>query len=206
MLIQEKKKVDLKDLLTKCALSFPSLAKDSKLTATTVDEILYFITNRSKSVLEDHGFKKDEIEASLQGYCIDPYDQFCKVSALSTFRSTEKKLFQNFLEVHKRARGLLEKSSPEHFQMPLAKEPAEKRLAEGLESIGKKVKEEISKENYLQAFHHLSSLQPLLADFFDTVKIVVDDPTLKQNRIALLQNVFSYFEKLLDFSKIQEGR
>ena len=206
MLIQEKKKVDLRDLLTTCAASFAFLAKDSKLTSTTVDEILHFITNRSKSVLEDHGFKKEEIEASLQGLCIDPYDQFCKVSALSTFRSTEKKLFQDFLEVHKRARGLLEKAEPQHFQMALAKEPAEIRLAEAIECIGIQVRQEMAGGRYLQAFHHLSSLQPLLADFFDKVKIVVDDVALKQNRIALLQNVFSYFEKLLDFSKIQEGR
>lgn len=206
MLIQEKKKVDVRKLLTACAEVFPALAKDPKLTSTVIDDILAFITNRAKSVMEDLEFKKEEIEAALQGTCTDPYDQFCKVSALSTFRNTEKKQFQNFFEVYKRAKGILEKSTPLSFQTSLAKEPAERRLAEGLESIGKKADASCKEGNYLGAFHHLSSLQPLLADFFDTVKIIVEDVELKNNRIALLQKVFSHFEKLLDFSKIQEGR
>lgn len=206
MLIQEKKKVDLKGLLTKCAASFPHLVKDAKLTSSIVAEILTFITNRAKSVFEDYEFKKEEIEASLQGLCTDPYDQFCKVSALSIFRRSEPKQFQNFLEVYKRAKGLLENAAPATFQMSLAKEAAEIRLAESLESIGKQVHAAIKEGNYLQAFHHLSSLQPLLANFFETVKIVVDDASLKTNRIALLQKVFSHFKELLDFAKIQDGR
>ena len=39
---------------------------------------------------------------------------------------------------------------------------------------------------------------------FDTVKILADDLRLRENRLALLQKVFSLFQELLDFSQIQD--
>ena len=206
ILIQEKKKINLKELLLACSSSFNHLAKDAQAKANVVNDIMSFITSRAKSAFEEFGFKKEDIESSLQGLCIDPYDQFCKVSALSTFRKTEAKQFHNFLEVYKRSKGLLEKTEPLLFNESMTREPAEKRLAKGLDEIDEKIKSVYMEGDYLKAFHHLSHLQPLLAEFFDTVKIVVDDHSLRNNRIALLQRVFVHFDKLLDFSKIQEGR
>jgi glycyl-tRNA synthetase len=206
ILIQSQKKVDLRELLMKCAHVFTHLAKDEKAKAITVNDIIGFVTNRAKSVLEEYSFKKEDIEASIKGSCIDPYDLYCKVASLTEFRTKEKIQFQQFLEVYKRAKGILDKSPPQTFSISLCKEAAEKRLAESIEDLGLKVTSSFREGNYLQSFHHLSSLQPLLADFFDTVKINVEDQILKNNRIALLQKVFSYYETLLDFGKIQEGR
>jgi glycyl-tRNA synthetase len=51
----------------------------------------------------------------------------------------------------------------------------------------------------------IAKLQAPLAKLFDSVKILSEDPKLRENRIALLQKVFSPFHQLLDFSKIQES-
>ena len=57
--------------------------------------------------------------------------------------------------------------------------------------------------NYTKAFELMASLQKPLATLLDSVKILCDDTALKNNRIALLQEIFSRFEELLDFSKLQ---
>jgi len=199
ILIEGKESIDLKEVLEEACKAFPKLKDPSPL----VQEILSFITARSKSVFEEYGFKKDEIDASLQGLCSDPYDQFCKIEALHAFRSTGKE-FSKLFEVYKRAKGQLEKPTSTSFQTSLALEPAEKELVHALDILQKHWKVTIKERKYLEAFHMIVKLQAPLAKLFDTVKILADDVKLRDNRIALLQKVFSLFQELLDFSKIHE--
>lgn len=197
MLIEGKESVDLKKILEEASRHFP------KIQGNVVQEILAFITARAKSVFEDYGFKKDEIDASLQGVCTDPYDQFCKTQALHAFRGSGIE-FGRLFEVYKRAKGQLEKPSTVSFVPSLATEPAEKELVRALDTLQKHWKETLNAHNYLEAFRLIAKLQTPLAKLFDTVKILADDQKLRDNRIALLQKVFSYFQELIDFSKIQE--
>lgn len=197
ILIEAKESIDLKKILTEASRVFPKLKED------VVSEILAFITARSKSVFEEYGFRKDEVEASLQGLCNDPYDQFCKIQALHDFRSRGTE-FAKLFEVYKRAKGQLEKPSSVPFQSSLASEPAEKELLQALDVLQKHWISTIAERKYLEAFRMLAKLQAPLAKLFDNVKILADDPKLRDNRIALLQKVFAPFQDLLDFSKIQE--
>ena len=75
---------------------------------------------------------------------------------------------------------------------------------QALDVLHKHWKETLGERNYLEAFRMIAKLQAPLAKLFDTVKILADDLQLRDNRIALLQKVFSPFQELLDFSKIQE--
>ena len=72
-----------------------------------------------------------------------------------------------------------------------------------LEALGKHWKGTLKEKNYAEAFAQLAKLQMPLAKLFDTVKILAGDLALRNNRIALLQKVFAFFQDLLDFSKIQ---
>jgi glycyl-tRNA synthetase len=200
ILIEGKESIDLRKVLEEACRAFPNIKTNIAL---IVQEILTFITARAKSVLEEYGFKKDEVDASLQGLCVDPYDQFSKIQALHAFRSTGKE-FAKLFEVYKRAKGQLEKPSLVSFQSKLAIEPAERELMHALDMLQKHWKETINERKYVDAFRMIAKLQSPLAKLFDTVKILADDPHLRENRIALLQKVFAPFQELLDFSKIQE--
>jgi glycyl-tRNA synthetase len=204
ILIEQKERIHLRKVLEECCGAFPKLRGNALLCATLVEEILSFITARAKSLFEDFSFKKDEIDAVLQGLCTDPYDQFCKTEALHTFRSAGAEFAQLF-EVYKRAKGQLEKPATASFVPSLAVEPAEKELSSALETLQKHWKQTLGECNYLEAFRGIATLQAPLATLFDTVKILSDDPKLRENRIALLQKVFGYFQELLDFSKIQDN-
>jgi len=202
ILIEEERSINLKTILETCAQGFPRLKGNPKAIVPLVEEVLNFMTSRAKSVFEEQEFQKDEIEASLQGLCIDPYDQFCKIKALHQFRKSGNQ-FVKLVEVYKRAKGQLEKRSETIFNPSLADEPAEKELIKQLDLLSKHWKATLKERNYFEAFRLMSGLQPHLANLFDHVKILADDPRLRENRIALLQKVFSHFEMLLDFSKIQ---
>ena len=105
--------------------------------------------------------------------------------------------------MYKRAKGQIGKEKKHSLKPHLFKEPAEKSLYDSLSSLQKPFKAVLSQKNYQGAFEHLAKLQAPLATLFDEVKILSDEPQIRSNRIALLQEVFSHFSELLDFGKIQ---
>jgi glycyl-tRNA synthetase len=204
ILVDSKHSVNLKELLEACSQEFPSLRKNLEARDQIIFEILQFVTSRAKSIFESYEFKKDEIEAALKGICIDPFDQFRKVKALNKFRKNPT--FGKLFEVYKRAKGQLEKPAAALFNPSLMQEKAERELWAHVEKIHQNWKYIILEKDYEKAFIEVATFQPYIANLFDTVKILADDPKLRENRIALLQKVFAYFDDLLDFSKIQETK
>lgn len=199
ILIEAKESFNLKSALEEACTHFPKI--QTSAVNALVQEILSFVTARAKSVFEEYGFKKDECDAALQGVCIDPFDQFRKTQALHTFRKSPQ--FAKLFEVYKRAKGQLEKPAAQSFNPHIATESAERDLVHALDILNKHWKNTIKDKNYTEAFAQLAKLQSPLAKLFDTVKILADDPIVRENRIALLQRVFAPFQDLLDFSKIQ---
>ncbi len=171
-----------------------------------VGEILIFITNRVKTVFQDYGFAKDEIEASLAegGGGNDLYDIFCRVRALHEFRQEAREQFLSLYEVYKRAKGQLNGYHGNTVKQEWLVEPAEKHLQELLNRQQGPFQSALSQRDYHQAYHLIAMIQPALADLFDQVKILADNSDLRENRLALLRRVFNLFGKILDFSKIQE--
>jgi glycyl-tRNA synthetase len=196
IVLDGKHSIDLKKIFETCSKKFPHFKHE------LIEEILRFITARAKGVFEEQGFKKDEVEASLHSLCINPYDQFCKVQALHEFRKTPH--FNKLFEVYKRAKGQLETKLTAIFNPALALEPAEKALVRALEHVHKSWHEVMNSRDYAKAYSLIAELQPHLAHLFDTVKILAEDPALRDNRLALLQKVFTYFQELLDFGQIQQ--
>lgn len=194
MLIENKLPANLKTLLDSCAEVFGR--------KIDTDEILRFVASRANGLFEEYGFAKDTINACSAEICTDPYDQYCKVSALHAFR-TSSDSFAKLWEVYKRAKGQIEKEAPGQFNPALATDPAEQALLRALTHMEKHWKNLLAEKHYAKAFEEMAKLQQPLADLFDNVKILADDPALRANRIALLHKVFAHFVQLLDFSKVK---
>ena len=167
-----------------------------------IPEIEGFLSNRIKTIFLDYGFNKDEIEAGLSRGFSDIFDAYCKVKALHRFRK-ENARFPLLCEVYKRAKGQINNSEPLPFSADLLQEKAEKNLDEILNSVVVKFDQAIERQNYDEAYALIAEIQPALAQLFDEVKILADDPKVRNNRIALLQRVFALFNRLLDFGKLQ---
>ncbi|MCB1118746.1 MAG: glycine--tRNA ligase [Chlamydiia bacterium] len=195
ILITHKLHLPLPTVLQACAKHFSGITFDEQ-------EVLHFIAQRIRSVFLDYDLGKDEIEASLASGFSDIYDMFARVSALHQFRR-EREEFPKLFEVFKRAKGQIETESSDAFSRELLQEPAEIALYEALATSEPYLHEAVGKGNYEQAYTAMAALQPPLAQLFDSVKILADDPAIRQNRLALLKRVFALFNQLLDFSKIQ---
>jgi len=55
---------------------------------------------------------------------------------------------------------------------------------------------------YRAALEQIATLRPHVDFFFDTVMVMVDDPVIRQNRLALIATVLGSFSSIADFSEI----
>ncbi len=201
LIIEGQYRLPLYKTLINCAAYFvPSLLSQKE---DVIQEVIAFFTNRIKTVFQDYGFSKDEIEASITHGFDDIYDTFCRVKALHIFRESGDQFSQLF-EVYKRAKGQLVNHQHVPFKSELLCEDAEKRLDEILNQTFEPFERAIKNQNYDYAYLLVAQIQAPLAQLFDEVRILHEDENIKNNRIALLKRVFSLFDQLIDFSKIQE--
>jgi glycyl-tRNA synthetase len=201
ILINGEYRLPFRETLEACCDNFQSSHLPQK--EKVVDEIIDFFINRIKTVFQDYGFQKDEIEASIARGFDDIYDTFCRVKALHHFRESSDQ-FPQLYEVYKRAKGQLNNHHAVPFSSQLLQEEAEIRLDHTLSQTQEAFKQAIAGQNYDLAYEMIAQIQTPLASLFDEVRILAEDPKVRENRIALLQRVFSLFEELLDFGKIQE--
>jgi glycyl-tRNA synthetase len=202
MLIRQSTHLPLREtlILLSTHFSMSLLARKEEV----ADEVFAFITQRVKTVFQDYGFEKDEIEASLGYGCNDIYDTFCRVKALNEFRTGSAAQFNSLFEVYKRAKGQLDGGAAQAIIPELLVEPAEIELFKCLNEKEEAIKQSLVKYDYSQAYALIATLQPYLAKLFDQVKILTDDVKTRNNRLALLKRLLNLFDNLLDFSKIHE--
>lgn len=202
ILINGKYRLPLMDVFREGFDLFPSELTNDRI--NLLKELETFIVNRVKTVFLDYGLRKDEIEASLAQGFTDIYDAFCKVQSLHRFREACPAEFSSIFEVYKRAKGQLVDQVDIPLSLPLLKEEPEIALNHVLDKIQLQFDQTICQQDYDQAYRLIATIQPSLASLFEKVKILADDADIKNNRIALLRRVFTFFERLLDFGKITE--
>jgi glycyl-tRNA synthetase len=196
-----------------------------------LEEIFVFLTSRFRTILGEYGFEKDEIEAVLARGIDDPYEIYCKAESLHAFRKTNHDAFAATHEIYTRTKKILfsqnphllpgwkashlnaEKRAlsrfalvdPDHFQ-----DPCEENLFNKIQTIKQTFhttfidRRKPKGRQWQEAFALLAELKEPVSSLFEHVKIIDDDPHVRVNRLALLQEVWDLCEELADFSKIQE--
>ncbi|QKV18915.1 glycine--tRNA ligase subunit beta [Oricola thermophila] len=172
------------------------------------EDLLSFFHDRLKVYLRDSGARHDLIDAILSPEDDDLLIVVRKVEALGAMLDTDAGA--NLFAGTKRALNILaaeEKKDGEgafegEADKALMSEPAERELANVLESVSGHVDDHIAKEDYAGAFAALAELRPAVDAFFEAVMVNADDPAVRTNRLRLLSSLRATTRKLADFSKI----
>jgi glycyl-tRNA synthetase beta chain len=83
--------------------------------------------------------------------------------------------------------------------------PEEKNLAAYIEVNGPRVEEHRKKKEYGDALMLLSTSRERVDAFFDKVMVMVEDPKLRANRLALLRALLKEFSTIADFFRDRDG-
>jgi glycyl-tRNA synthetase beta chain len=176
------------------------------------EAIASFMRERLEFYLRDaRGFAYDVVNAVLAAGSDDIVDAIARAEAVSEVRGSED--FASISVAFKRIKNILRqaresnKAVAEKLDSSALTEGPEKRLATEMPAIATQVRELREQGNYGLALVQISRLRQPVDAFFDKVMVMVDDETVRANRLALLRDLLSEFSTIADFSEIvTEGK
>ncbi|MCY4469046.1 MAG: glycine--tRNA ligase subunit beta [Thiotrichales bacterium] len=197
----------------------------------TAADVRRFMVDRLRAYFADRSIPTDVFNAVLAKEPAKPLDFAMRVRAVEAFRALPEAT--SLAAANKRIRNILRqaeqggidipdkvddsslRADPEralsgmpdaedeivHMRKP--PEDAERSLAAMLDGIEPRVRVMLDAGEYTGALASLASLRDDVDRFFDTVKVMDDDETLRGNRLALLARIGALFMETADISLLQ---
>ncbi|OOR99744.1 glycine--tRNA ligase subunit beta [Haemophilus paracuniculus] len=199
IIVEKKLPLDLEDLVKTSAQSFGDKLTNANVVADVVD----FMLGRFRAWYQDEGIAVDVIQAVLARRPTRPADFDARVRAVAHFRTLDSA--EALAAANKRVSNILAKVETAIGSVDLTAcvEPAEKALAESVLALEKEVQPLIAQGDYTAVLNKLANLRQPVDNFFDNVMVNAEDPTLRNNRLAILNTLQALFLQVADISLLQ---
>ncbi|CAG1771372.1 partial glycyl-tRNA synthetase beta chain, partial [uncultured bacterium] len=181
------------------SLNLFSHAFDIEKTRSLVTD---FVFERLKGYCLDKGYSVDEFEAVMTVKPQDPLDFMQRLAAVKTFRQLPEA--DSLAAANKRIRNILKKSDSQPAQeIGALVEAAELSLLASAQTSANDIAPLLAQRDYAATLARLAGLRDDVDKFFDEVMVNCEDPTLRANRLALLNLLSEQFLTCADISKLQ---
>ncbi|MCL1039804.1 glycine--tRNA ligase subunit beta [Shewanella submarina] len=200
IIVDNKLPLDLVDLISKGI----ELHGDSLTNANAAEEVLEFLMARFRAWYQDKGISTDVILAVLARRPTRPADFDARILAVAHFRTMDEALA--LAAANKRVSNILAKVEgelPTEIKSELLTEAAEQALAAKLTELQPQLAPLFAAGEYQQALTLLASLRDAVDAFFEDVMVMADDMALRNNRLALLNQLREQFLHVADISLLQ---
>jgi glycyl-tRNA synthetase beta chain len=182
------------------------LSKDSftavKLSGRVVADVHGFMLDRLRGYLRERDFSPDEIEAVV---CQNPtrIDHVIpRLEAVCAFRKLPEAAA--LAAANKRIQNILKKTAiiEADIQYELLQEGTECVLYVQVQAIAPIVEARMENQDYAAALTLLASTRTAVDEFFDKVMVMAEDPSVRNNRLALLKKLGDLMNQVADISKL----
>lgn len=201
--------VSLEALVARSQETYAAQGQVTDVTATA-GALGAFIVDRLRYLFEKRGVRADEIAAVLpegQGLAgLSPLSVRQRLEAVRAVRPSAD--FEPLAVLFKRAANIVKDVPPADPHGDLAairaalQEPAEQALADALQARRASIAAAVGQADYARALTEVAALRPAVDRFFTDVFVMVDDPALRQARLALLAALRDTVRAIADLSAI----
>lgn len=199
IMIEKNLDLDLR-LLIQFSLELHEQVKvDDKL----IDDIYDFIISRLRAYYADQGISAEQFEAVRVCRPAHPIDFAKRIEAVKQFSQMDGA--ESLSAANKRISNILKKvdgAISETVNSGLFTEQAESNLWNALDALRETVSEQIAGRDYVAAISALATIREAVDTFFDDVMVMADDEAVKQNRLALLNQIYQLFLQVADVSRL----
>jgi len=201
ILIERNLPLSLDDLIKSAFEVFP---KEFKL-ADAGNELKTFVFERMRGYFADAGFTGQEIDAVLSQTPGNLNQIPLKLAAVRVFASLPEA--KDLAAANKRVLNIITKNEDIRHafiapQRELMTEAAEIALMDGLEKLSPVAEKHFNAGEFKEALQLLANIKPAVDRFFTEVMVMVDDPAVRNNRAALLQQLGTLMNRVADISKL----
>ncbi|MEO1202017.1 MAG: glycine--tRNA ligase subunit beta [Pseudomonadota bacterium] len=202
ILVECELDVDLHALIELAAEAQPPGKLDA---AEVASEVTAFISERLRRYFldRDTGLDTETFDAVLESAPRSLVDFAERLSAVQAFTGLDAA--ESLAAANKRIDNLLRKTAIDADASVVEKrltEDAEQALYAALATARETVAPLVSERKYGPALVALAELRGPVDQFFDDVMVMVDDKTLRTNRLALLRDVRALFLDIADISRL----
>ncbi|NKB34678.1 MAG: glycine--tRNA ligase subunit beta [Pseudomonadales bacterium] len=200
-----EKQLDL-DLLKTIEASLSSYSS-IRLSADVATQVFEFLLERFRAWYLEEGISTEVFQSVFVLKPSRPLDFHHRIQAVHDFDKLPEAV--TLAAANKRVSNLLSKqdeiSDSTECKGELFREPAEKSLHEAIQSKMLEVAPLFDSGEYSQGLQSLSTLKSAVDDFFDNVLVMHDDDSIRNNRLALLQQLRSLFLQTADISHLHSS-
>jgi glycyl-tRNA synthetase beta chain len=165
------------------------------------EEVLDFFRVRYQNFLLDKGYPFDVTDAVLSVSFDELLDVQGRMDALR--KAKEWKDFESIVIAFKRAMNILKGSPPKKEINPsLFTESAEQTLYQSFLGAKERTGLHLGKRDYPAALTEMTRMKRPIDEFFDGVMVMVEEEAVRNNRLALLDEIGKLFLRIADFSKL----
>ncbi len=168
-----------------------------------IDEVIDYVFDRQRAYYQEQGIEFDIVDAVAYDRPGLLYDCDLRIRALQEFQSHEAAAA--LAAANKRIANILKKQdgAVDSVDEELLTEAAEQQLYRQLKAKKQEASDRFAAGEYLPGLELLAELRPAVDEFFDDVMVMVEDENLRNNRLALLDQLLQSFRLVADFSRIQ---
>jgi len=201
LIAENKIDLNLSVLIDWSIKSYSNIVLEDK----TKTELLKFFAARTGAMYQDKGYSS-QIVKSVQALNITrPTDFVSRIEAVKSFNAQAES--GDLTEANKRVKNILEKSGFDADKTLIDQNlfaQDEKLLFETINNVKGFVKEQTKKGEYTKALEKLASLKDPVNQFFDKVMINAEDVAIRNNRLALINELRGLFMGIADVSLLQK--
>ena len=196
MLVEEDLPLQLPALLADAQPAFGTLIQEASAA------LLEFVFDRLSGALREQGYSAQEVEAVLALRPARLGEVPPRLAAVRAFTALPESAA--LAAANKRIGNILKKSDEARasVQSGLLHEAAEKALHAAMQETVPIADALFASQDYTASLRALAALRAPVDAFFDGVMVNSDDPSLKANRLALLQQLHSAMNRVADLSKL----
>lgn len=198
LLVEQQRHLDLRELLTLAFHQHASLSEGEAV----IEQVLGYMLDRFRAWYEEQSIPATVFQAVSAKQLSQPLDIDQRVQAVNHFRQLPEA--QALAAANKRVANILAKADivPSEVSDNLLQEPAEKALFMAVRQQQDALAPLFAAREYKEALTALASLRDVVDQFFDDVMVMADDEALKNNRLALLQQLRGLFFEIADISAL----
>lgn len=170
--------------------------------AKLLDEVADFFAQRAKNMLLDKGVRYDVVDAVLAAPGLDDLaDIFVRADALAAYLETDKAAdsIQAFTRVENISKNNVVEAP---VDAALFQDAAEKALFDAVEKVAAATAPLAAERKYAELLSANDELAAPVNAFFDAVMVMDKDEKVKNNRLALLNQVKKQVNQVADLSQL----
>jgi len=199
ILVEKQLNIELSSLLSIAVAQYSNLENQQ-----TEKEVIAYIFERLKYWYIEQGSSIEVFNAVIAKSVTNLHDFDQRMVAVKQFSILPAAV--NLAAANKRVSNILKKNNikinDDRVDEKLLHEAAEKDLYVAIENQRATIAPLLQAKDYTAVLNTLATLQPPIDSFFDRVMVMAEDPTLKRNRLLLLNNLRNLFLTIADIAQL----